>query len=223
MKQLALGIASPPAPAFDNFFPGRNAEAVAALRALAQGGGEAFVYLWGVPGSGRSHLLGAVAAASARPARRFDGGIPEDRGVLLLADDVDRLDAAGQRALFNAFNAVREGGGALVAAGPVPPARLDLAPELLTRLAWGLVYQLHPLDDAEKAAALAGHAAARGLRLPAEVSAYLLRHVRRDLPTLMGVLDALDRHSLETQRPLTVPLVREVLQLPLVLDDEPAG
>jgi DnaA family protein len=105
----------------------------------------------------------------------------------------------------------------------VPPARLDLAPELLTRLAWGLVYQLHPLDDAEKAAALAGHAAARGLRLPAEVSAYLLRHVRRDLPTLMGVLDALDRHSLETQRPLTVPLVREVLQLRLVLDDEPTG
>lgn len=223
MKQLALGIASPPAPAFDNFFPARNAEAVAALRALAAGSGESFVYLWGVPGSGRSHLLGAVAAASRRPARRFDGGVPEDGGLLLLADDVDRLDAAGQRALFNAFNAVREAGGALVAAGPVPPARLDLAPELLTRLAWGLVYQLHPLDDAEKSAALAGHAAARGLRLPAEVSAYLLRHVRRDLPTLMGVLDALDRHSLETQRPLTVPLVREVLQLPLVLDDEPAG
>lgn len=223
MKQMALGIASPPAPSFDNFFPGRNAEAVAALHALAAARGEPFVYLWGVPGSGRSHLLGAVASVSVRPVRHFDGAAHQEGGVLLLADDVDRLDARQQRALFNAFNALREGGGALVAAGPAPPARLALAPELLTRLAWGLVYQLQPLDDVEKAAALARHAAARGLRLPAEVSAYLLRHVRRDLPTLMAVLDALDRHSLETQRPLTVPLVREVLQLPLVLDDEPSA
>lgn len=222
MKQLALGIASPPAPSFENFFPGRNAEAVAALSCLAAGGGEPFVYLWGESGSGRSHLLRAVASKSARPVRWFDGVTIPDSRVLLLADDVERLDAAGQRALFNAFNAQRDAGGALLAAGPVPPARLSLAPELLTRLAWGLVYQLHTLDDGEKAAALGRHAAARGLRLPPEVSDYLLRHVKRDLPTLMGVLDALDRHSLETQRALTVPLVREVLQLPLVLE-EPAG
>lgn len=222
MKQLALGIAPPPAPAFDNFFPGRNAEAVEALRALAAGIGEPVIYLWGVPGSGRSHLLRAAAGASVRPVQHFAGETPADGNVLLLADDVECLTAAPQRALFNAFNALREAGGALVAAGPVPPARLGLAPELLTRLAWGLVYQVHPLDDREKVAALARHAAVRGLRLPEEVSAYLLRHVKRDLSTLVGVLDALDLHSLETHRALSVPLVREVLKSSFALDDEPA-
>ncbi len=221
MKQLALDIAPPPPPAFDNFFPGRNAEALEALRALAAGAGEPVIYLWGVSGSGRSHLLRAAGAASVRPVHSFAGVVPSDGRVLLLADDVHGLAAAAQRALFNAFNALRDAGGALVASGPAPPARLPLAPELISRLAWGLVYQVHPLDDGEKAAALARHAAARGLRLPEEVCSYLLRHVRRDLSTLVAVLDALDRHSLETQRPLSVPLARDVLRASLALDDEP--
>ncbi|MCA3131333.1 MAG: DnaA regulatory inactivator Hda [Betaproteobacteria bacterium] len=222
MKQLALDIAPPPAPAFDNFFPGRNAEALESLRALAAGTGEPVIYLWGVSGSGRSHLLRAAGAASARAVQHFPGEPTVEGRVLLLADDVDFLAPAAQHALFNAFNALRESGGALVASGRAPPARLALAPELLSRLSWGLVYQVHPLDDQEKAAALARHAAARGLRLPEEVSGYLLRHVKRDLTTLMGVLDALDAHSLETRRALSVPLAREVLRSSLALDDEPA-
>ena len=65
MQQLPLEISPPPEPGFDNFLAGGNAEALARVRALAQGAvPEAIVYLWGEPGSGRSHLLRAAARAN---------------------------------------------------------------------------------------------------------------------------------------------------------------
>jgi len=98
------------------------------------------------------------------------------------------------------------------AAGGAPPAALSLREDLRTRLAWGLVYQLRAPSDADKAAHLRAEAARRGLRLPEEVLAYLLSHLPRDLASLNAVLDALDRYSLASRRPLTLPLVREALQ-----------
>jgi DnaA family protein len=197
MQQLPLDISPPPEPAFDNYVPGANAEALAAVRALARGDlGEPIVYLWGEPGSGRTHVL--QAAARANPG-------------LVLADDVESLDADRQQALFNAVNAAREGAPPVLAAGNAPPALLTLREDVRTRLAWGLVYQLKPLTDAEKALYLRNEAARRGLRLTDEVVWYLLNHLPRDLGSLHAVLQALDRYSLARQRPVTLPLVREAL------------
>jgi DnaA family protein len=128
------------------------------------------------------------------------------------ADDVETLDATAQQALFNAINAAREGQSAVLATGSAPPAGLALRDDLRSRLAWGLVYQLRAPSDADKAAYLRAEAARRGLRLPEEVLAYLLSHVPRDLASLNAVLDSLDRYSLASQRPLTLPLVRAALQ-----------
>lgn len=198
MRQLPLEISPPAAPSLDNFVAGANAEALAAVRALAAGRRpEAIVYLWGERGSGRTHLL--RAATLANPG-------------LVTADDVETLDATAQQALFNAINAAREGQAAVIAAGSAPPAGLALREDLRTRLAWGLVYQLRAPSDADKAAHLRAEAARRGLRLPEEVLAYLLNHLPRDLASLNAVLDSLDRYSLASQRPLTLPLVREALQ-----------
>ena len=195
-RQLALPISSPPEPTLENFVTGANAELLARLRALAAGElAESVLYLWGEPGSGRSHLL----AASARPG-------------LVVADDVERLDEAGQIALFNAINAARDAGGTVLAAGNAPPAQLALREDLKSRLAWGLVYQVKPLTDAEKALTLHGEAARRGLKLSDEVVWYLLTHVRRDLHSLTGLLDRLDRTSLEQRRAITLPLVRELIR-----------
>ena len=219
MKQLVLDIALPPAPTLDNFVPGRNAELVVALYALANGASnERFIYLWGADGSGRSHLLRAVAAAAQHNGRRtvwFDAAtqvIDAADDVLCTADDVHLLGAEAQIALFNLHNRIRGGTGALLVSGNAAPAQLRLRADLVTRLAAGLVYQLHGLGDEEKSAALRRHADARGLRLAPEVATYLLSHARRDMPSLLALLDALDRYSLETKRALTVPLLRELLE-----------
>jgi len=100
----------------------------------------------------------------------------------------------------------------VLAAGNVAPARLQLRADLLTRLGWGLVFQVHALSDDDKRVALKRRAAARAFDLRDEIVEYLLRHLKRDLPSLMTVLDALDRYSLETKRPITLPLLRELLQ-----------
>ena len=216
MRQLLLQLAPPPAPTPDNFVPGRNGAALQALRDIARGTGtERFVYLWGEPGSGRTHLLrGLAQAADARKALYFSGAADasaaEDQVIAM--DDVQNLAAGDQIKLFDLYNRVRATGGALVASGDAAPAQLALRADLRSRLAWGLAFQLHPLSDAEKAAALRAHARARALDLSEDVIAYLLRHARRDMASLIGILDALDRYSLEKKRPVTLPLVRDALE-----------
>jgi len=197
MQQLPLDISAPEAPSFDNYVAGENAEALASVRALAaESLSESIVYLWGAPGSGRTHLL--------RAAQRANAG-------LAIADDVERLDPPAQQALFVAINDAREGGPRVLAAGSLPPARLSLREDLRTRLAWGLVYELHPLGDEAKRAHLTALASRRGLELPPEVSAYLLARLPRDFASLNSVMEVLDKHSLARQRGLTLPLVREAL------------
>jgi DnaA-homolog protein len=198
VHQLPLEISQAAAPAFDNYIAGSNAEALASVRSLAAGTlSEAIVYLWGEAGSGRSHLIRAAARANPR---------------LVTADGVETLDAAAQQALFMAINAARDGLAGVLASGRAPPAQLALREDLRTRLAWGLVYQLKPLTDAEKALHLRAEAARRGLNLTDEVVWYLLSHLPRDLPSLNGILDRIDRHSLARKRPVTLPLVREALE-----------
>lgn len=197
MRQLPLEISTAAEPSLDNYVAGANAEALERVRALAAGRlSEAIVYLWGEPGSGRTHLLRGAAELNA---------------ALVIADDVEALDADAQQALFNAINAAREGNAPVLAAGNAPPAALSLREDLRTRLGWGLVYQLRPLTDADKATHLRNEAARRGLRLSDEVVGYLLSHLPRDVASLNAVLDLLDRHSLATQRAVTLPLVRDAL------------
>jgi DnaA-homolog protein len=98
-----------------------------------------------------------------------------------------------------------------VVAGARSPSQLSLREDLRNRLGSGLSFELHPLSDAEKADALRARAAALGMKLPDEVLAYLLSHLRRDMGTQIAMLDALDRHTLAQKRALTLPLVREAL------------
>jgi DnaA family protein len=201
MKQLLLDIKPASPPSLQNFMAGRNAEALASLMAAVHPSGAShFIYLWGEAGSGKSHLLKACAAQN-----------------VMVVDDVHLLSADAQIDLFNRYNQIKENQGSLITAGLHAPTQMGLRDDLATRLAWGLVYQLHALNDAEKSLALQNHAMERGMRLPSEVVDYCLRYLRRDLSTLMATLDALDEWSLTTKKPITVPLLRQLLQLNLAL------
>ena len=223
MQQLLLRLSEPPAQTLENFAPGSNAEVLAVLHAwLAGVVEERCVYLWGPSGCGKSHLLRAAAQASQQSGRTLllartrelealDQGAPLPS--VIAVDDVEQLNADVQAMLFRLFQRLREEDARVLAAGDAAPAGLDLRDDVRTRLGAGLVFQLRLLSDEEKAEALTSRASGRGFALPAELVDYLLRHGRRDLPSLMAVVDALDEYSLQTKRPLTLPLLREVLQL----------
>jgi DnaA family protein len=218
VQQLTLQLAPPPAPTFDSFFPARNAAALAQLRALVDGE-EQFVYVWGAAGSGKTHLLRSFVSAAAsrgRPARYIAPGedIHSDPGESVIAcDAVHLLDMVGQLALFDLYNRFKSSGGALLTSGDRPPADLPLREDLRTRMGAGVVLRIEALSDEEKKAALSSHAHSRGIALAPDLLEYILERAVRDMGTQMAVIDLLDRLSLERKRPVTMPLVREVLQL----------
>lgn len=219
MRQLLLDLPASTPQTLDTFVTGRNAELLGQLHRFDRretGMPDRTLYLWGDSGAGKTHLLQALAlggnaryiAADALP-NAFDSS---PQVSLYLIDDCDRLSPDAQIAAFALFNRVRDYGGLLVAAGATAPAMLAVREDLRTRLGWGLVYQLHELTDDEKIAALQKSALARGMMVSPGVLPYLLTHFHRDMRSLAIMLDALDRHSLETKRPITLALLRDLLQ-----------
>jgi len=216
MKQLVLDLGAEPAQSLDTFQVGANAEMAHLMHLFAERSSrEHFAYLWGDTGAGKTHLLQGLAASPASryiaadaPAADF---VHTPEVTLYLLDDCDRLGPQRQIDAFALFNQIREHGAYMVCTGPVPPAVLGVREDLRTRMGWGLVYQIHGLSDDQKIEALTHAAEARGLTLSASVLPYLLSHFKRDMRSLSTMLDALDQYSLETQRPVTLPLLRDLL------------
>jgi DnaA-homolog protein len=222
MRQLPLAVRLRDFAVFETFEPGPNGAVMAMLADAAALGPS--LWLWGPPGSGKSHLLQAACAAHARAAYLPAGELlavgPEalegwiDR-TLVCIDDVDRL--AGHRewelAAFTLFNQLRDGGGRLVVSASAAPAATEFAlPDLRSRLAWGGAYRLEALSDEDRIAALRRRAAHRGLELPGEAARYLLRRLPRDMRALCEWLDRLDVASLAAGRRLTLPFVKSIIE-----------
>jgi DnaA family protein len=150
------------------------------------------------------------AAQNAHQDAIYAQGVVPEPTEIVAVDDVGILDDDAQIELFSVYNRMRDSGGMLLVSGRTSPLHLKVRPDLRTRLGWGLVYQVQALSDEEKAHALTRHAQERGFTLSHEVTQYLLRHGRRDLPGLLAVLDELDAHSLRLHRAPTVPLLKEV-------------
>lgn len=213
MRQLLLDLLPDSPPTLDNFVAGSNVEALAALTEWLAGTRiDTAFCLHGESGCGRSHLLLASGFdyldAVHDPALH---GASDSRQ--LAVDNIDALDDEGQMVLFNQFNRLKMTGGRLLTAAPQPPAHLPLREDLRTRLGSALLYRLQPLSDADKAAAIAAQARERALKLPPEAISYLLRHAPRDMRTLAMLVVALDEYTLEQKRPVTLPLLRELLNL----------
>jgi DnaA family protein len=217
MKQIPLPIGPLPQPRFDNFMPGSNAAALQHLQALAWP--SAPVYLWGPAGSGKSHLLRALANRCQQAGQQVGWFDASDRLPWVLAPEwavvlIDRcevLTPEAQHAAFALFVDAATHGVQVAAAGRLPPVDLPLREDLRTRLAWGHVFALQPLADAETRAALRREADHRGIFLSDEVMDHVLTHFPRDLSHLMELLDRLDSYALARGRRVTVPLLRQML------------
>lgn len=217
MQQLPLAIGPDPQTRFEAFVPGDNAAALTHLQALQPPA--APVYLWGPGGSGKTHLLRALLRrlqSEGRQAGYIDAADPlpwtlQPGWAAVVLDRCETLDAAAQQAAFALFVEAEANGLAWLAAGRVPPVDLPLREDLRTRLAWGHVFALRPLTEAQTRSALRREADRRGFFFSDEVMDHLLTRCPRDLKTLMALLDRLDGYSLARGRRVTVPLLREML------------
>jgi DnaA family protein len=225
-QQLPLPVQLRDEATFDNFLPQNATQAlIAALRQQASGTGEAIIYIFGGIGSGKSHLLQAschLAGSGAiylplkelmeyEPAQVLQGIEALD---LVCLDDVDRVleRADWELALFDLCNRARDRGCRLLVAGNAAPRALAVnLPDLRSRLAWGIVYQLSDAQDDDKIAILQFRATRRGLSLSREVCSYIVTRSVRDTQALLGLLDKLDNASLVEQRALSIPFIKATL------------
>lgn len=225
MKQIALDIGVSVGPSLANFHPGHNAAALAHLELWMAGRTRSPVptYLWGHNGSGKTHLLQAVAHHIEQQGALVgwmdkSNTQPEEfnpQWEVVLLDDVQDYSAVQQHMAFNWFvNAATPGAARqpwVLAAGCAPPQDLPLREDLRTRLGWGHVFHLQLLDDDQRREVLMKHAQALGMHLGKDLLDYLLSRFSRDLGHLIDLLEQLDNYALQTQRPLTIPLLRAML------------
>ncbi|MCP1674966.1 DnaA family protein [Natronocella acetinitrilica] len=227
-RQLPLDIRWHDIASLEQFHPGRNAVTLDALRSLLKGESMEPLFIYGGSGSGKTHLLQAACRRlgesgspvfylsldqAGRTPAMLDG---LDSMALVAIDSLERLngDSEMEQALFHCYNRVRDGGGRLLIAARKRPADLSLGlADLRSRLNWGLVQRMLPLQDDDLSEALRQRARHRGLELPEETSTFMLSRLSRDPAGLFALLDRLDRAALEAQRRLTIPFVRQVLGL----------
>ncbi len=226
MKQMALDIGLHTTPTLESFFAGPNSAALQHLKLWTSSLMPSPVptYLWGESGSGKTHLLRSVQAAlhdQHVSVGWFDANQHErvgfdDSWSAVMMDDVHLYNLEQQQVAFNWFvNALSPKTGSprwVLAAGAMPPADLNLRDDLRSRLGWGHVYALQVLSDTERQAVLRQEADARGLFLSDEVMSYMLSRFSRDLGSLMTLLDHLDQYALQTQRAITIPLIKSMLE-----------
>ena len=225
MKQLVLDMGLAKGPSLANFCVGPNAAALEHLT-LWLGQPSSGVrrspvptYLWGGSGCGKTHLLQALRSALSAQGLRvgwLDATVPvaaeyDEGWAAVLMDDVHAFDGRQQQAAFNWFVNAQTQQVAVLAAGSLPPADLKLRDDLRTRLGWGHVFALQALDDTQRREVLRDNARARGIALSDEVMDFMLTRFSRDLGSLMELLDLMDGYALQTQRAITIPLIKTMM------------
>jgi DnaA-homolog protein len=224
MQQLVLDMGLPAGPSLNNYCAGSNAAALAHLKLWLGRTGSTLrspvpTYLWGDSASGKTHLLKALRLAlqeqgdtvgwldaGTQAAAEFD-----ESWACVLMDDVHAFSLAQQQVAFNWFVHAQTLQMAVLASGCLPPADLKLRDDLRTRLGGGHVFALQALSEPERRAVLRQAADERGIFLSDEVMDFMLTRFSRDLGSLMELLDLMDGYALQTQRAITIPLIKAMM------------
>lgn len=227
-QQLLLGVKLNDDATFENFFvSSSNHQLLQFLRADLAMLPERNLCLWGSNSVGKTHMLQAMChtcAATDKPSiylpmkECLEMGPDILEGLehlaLICLDDIDEVLGIPkwEQALFNLYNRARETGAATLITGNVAPKHLSVSlPDLRSRLQSAMVFQLHSLNDPEKASMIKMRATHMGIELPDSVVDFVLQRSDRGVSALLDVLHQLDRQSLELKRRITIPLVKQTM------------
>jgi len=229
MRQLTLPIHLYDNANFANFLPGANQILINYLKKFIRGQYDFYIYLWGHPGVGCSHLLQACCQEALEkgltavyiPLAYLNNFKPDmldglESVAVVCLDDIQKIagNERWEEALFHFYNRMQATQNRLIIAGHDVPSELNIQlPDLSSRLASGMITQIQTLTDEEKIAALQMRAKLRGFDLPREVAEFLLHRFPRNFSVLFDALEKMDKASLAAQRKLTVPFIKQVLAL----------
>ncbi|AGF49260.1 HdaA/DnaA family protein [Candidatus Kinetoplastidibacterium galati] len=221
--QLLLNVSPILEPTIENYVVGLNDEALYSAMYLPTGRA---IYFWGPDGCGRTHLLRALSnkdKAIYINNNQLDAIINklyrddvDDLPNLITIDDVHLLNSSQQSKVFKLYNTWRElsltkKSFSMILSGNQPPISLKIREDLRTRLGWDLVFKLEPLSDQDKTNVLKKLSGKLGIFGIDNVITWMIHHHERDMRKLTATLIALDRYSLSTKRPITIPLLKEMI------------
>lgn len=210
---------------FNTFYAANNAETVSHLKQLCINQ-QQFIYLWGAPGAGKTHLMQASSqAASSRGQACFCFSLQQQLPPPTLLDGLEKLDlvcfdnieniagnGAWERAFFNFFNLHRDHNKRLLLTASHPPKSLPIQlADLKTRMNWGLTLKLNTLTDEQQLHALIFKANNLGFKIPLNVGQFLMARYARDLPSVWHLLDKVAQATLAEKRTLTIPFLKKIM------------
>lgn len=226
--QIPLALALKEKPGFELFVVGENIEALQSLKSIAKGAKHSCIYLWGQTGIGISHLLQATCILADETSLRIAYVPLNDQSHLdpqflenldsmdiVCIDDIDIIAgiAKWEQPLLHLYNRLRENGCAMIMGAHTSPQALKFElQDLKSRMSWDLVYHIKSLDDSDKIEMMQRRAQARGFKLSSEVADYIVKRVRRDMPSLIALLDDMEKATLAEKRKLTIPFVKNLLK-----------
>ena len=225
MSQLSLNITLDQEATFDNFYAPQTSTQHIAVSSLKEKTHK-LIFLSGLSGTGLSHLLQAACHCQTNaiylPLTEMVNASPDDildrleYSKMVCLDDVHSVisHSSWQHSLFNFYNRCLENGARMVFSSHIRIDSLGVVmPDLISRFKSGLILHLWDYREGDLLYLLKHRAGRRGLNLPEEVIVFILNRLTRSTRTLMEVLDVLDEASMRTQRRITLPFVKETLEL----------
>tara|TARA_R110002073_G_scaffold4201_6_gene27798 strand:- start:469 stop:1116 length:648 start_codon:yes stop_codon:yes gene_type:complete len=214
VKQFTLDFKLSPDAVFSNYV-GDAAEKI--------GRGNAWQYLWGRKGSGRSHLLQAACQETEgsiylSELKRLSPEVLRDleNMPLICLDDIDAIlsQTEWEEALFHLMNGVKDRGGRLLVAAEAPSSQQNIKlADLKSRLNSASAIETDQLNDNQKIRVLVQRARHWGFDLSEDVGRFILSRSPRDMYKLLDMLKRLELETLRQQKRVTIPFVKHTLQL----------
>jgi DnaA family protein len=226
--QFPLDLRWPPHQRMDAFYPGPNETVLREVAAWSADEAQAWLFVHGAVGTGKSHLLIAACRAlmetgqdaryvslASLPAPRAEAIASIAAGGFIAIDDVQAIagEREAERALFDLYNRARGAGARMLFAATASPSELGITLlDLVSRLSACTQCALRPLDDASRRAMLRLLAGRMGLKINDEVLDWWFARQPRDPVSLVALLQRIDRAALAAQRRVTIPFLRELLR-----------
>ena len=227
--QLLLPVSINASQTFDSFVNSEDKLMIQELQKALLVDDFVSLFIAGTQGTGKTHLLNACCH-SANLQGKSSILLPLEQMVDMtpeVLDGIEQLEVVcidnielvrgkpdWQQALFNLFNELMQNKATLVVSGSDTSKNLNLElPDLVSRMQWATPFQLHQLSEIDKTLALIHHAHLMGFELSEDVAKFMLARLPRKMDFLMQALNSLAKQSIEKQRVVTVPFVKEVLEI----------